>query len=185
MKIVIAAGGTGGHIYPGIAIAEEFLSRNPQNQILFIGSHDGLEKNLVTKEGYKIKLIFARGILRKLSYKAVSAPFLTFFGFFQSLYYLTLFGPKAVVLTGGYVSFPVACAAKLLGIKTVLHEQNVLPGFVNRMLSKIVNITTVSFEETLRYIKGFVVGNPVRRRIINAIPVGTRLIASPPIPSIL
>lgn len=165
MKILIAAGGTGGHIYPGIAIAEEMASRDPQNMILFIGCHEGLEKNLVEKENFEIKLIYARGILRKISFRAISAPFITFFGFFQSLFILFTYKPDFVVLTGGYVSFPVAFAAKLLGIKTLLTEQNVLPGFTNRVLSKFVDIVALSFSGSLKYMKGIVTGNPVRKRI--------------------
>lgn len=168
MKLIIAAGGTGGHIYPGIAIAEEFLKRNPENKILFIGSYDGLEKDLVPKEGFRIRLIFARGLLRKISWKSISAPFITFIGFIQTLFFFLFNRPDYLILTGGYVSFPVAISAKILGIKLLLCEQNVLPGFVNRVLSKIVNVTILSFEESLQFIKGEVLGNPVRKRIREA-----------------
>jgi len=165
MKIAIAAGGTGGHIYPGIAVAEEFLSRDPQNGLIFIGCHDGLEKELVSKEGYEIKLIYARGILRKISYKAISAPFLTFFGFFQSLFILKNFNPSLVVVTGGYVSFPVTVAAKILGIKVVLLEQNTIPGFVSKLISRFVDAVVVSFAEAQKTLqKSLLFGNPVRRK---------------------
>ncbi|OGC25389.1 undecaprenyldiphospho-muramoylpentapeptide beta-N-acetylglucosaminyltransferase [candidate division WOR-1 bacterium RIFOXYC2_FULL_37_10] len=167
MKITIAAGGTGGHIYPGIAIAEEFLARDENNQVLFLTSRYGLGKKIIEKEGYPVKLISARGIIRKLSIKAFLAPFFSLIGFFQSIFYVLKFKPDLVVLMGGYVSFPVAFAAKLLGTKTVLHEQNVLPGIVSRILSKFVTVVILSFHESLKYIKnGIVLGNPVRCRIL-------------------
>ena len=81
MKMIIVAGGTGGHIYPGLAIAEEIKRRDPEGEILFIGSEEGLEKDLISREGYKLALIRARALLRKLSYKALSAPFVSTIGF--------------------------------------------------------------------------------------------------------
>lgn len=165
MKIAIAAGGTGGHIYPGIAIAEELKSRDPSNSIVFIGSHYGLEKTLVPKEGFDIKLIHAKGIARTISFKALSAPFIAIAGFIESLIFLSTYKPQCVIVTGGYVSFPVAIAAKWLGIKIYLHEQNVLPGFSVKIISKIASKIILSFEESLEYMEGIVLGNPVRKRI--------------------
>ncbi|OGC05738.1 undecaprenyldiphospho-muramoylpentapeptide beta-N-acetylglucosaminyltransferase [candidate division WOR-1 bacterium RIFOXYA2_FULL_36_21] len=173
MKIIIAAGGTGGHIYPGIAIAEELSKRDQKsdplqsNNILFLTSRDGLGRKIITKEGFPCKTIWARGLKRKISYQSVSAVFIVLIGFFQALYHLIKFKPDIVFLTGGYLSFPVAFAAKVLKIKTILHEQNVLPGFVSRVLSRFVDATILSFEESLKFIFGKVLGNPVRRRIKN------------------
>jgi UDP-N-acetylglucosamine--N-acetylmuramyl-(pentapeptide) pyrophosphoryl-undecaprenol N-acetylglucosamine transferase len=166
MRVIICAGGTGGHIYPGIAIAEEIRSRDPNGQIAFIGSREGLEGELIKREGFEIKLISARGLLRKLSYKAISAPFVSLLGFFQSLSILNTFKPQMVVVTGGYVSFPVIAAAKVLNLPILLHEQNVLPGFTTRFWSSFVKILTVSFPETQKYLNGTVTGNPVRQRIL-------------------
>ena len=167
MKIVIAAGGTGGHIYPGIAIAEELKARDPKGEIAFIGSREGLEADLIPREGYKIELIHARALLRKISYKAISAPFVTLRGFFEAVSILRRIKPDLVLVTGGYVSFPVLAAAKLLGIKTLLSEQNVLPGMTNRFWSRFVDILAISFPETNKYLKGTVTGNPVRKRILD------------------
>ena len=166
MRIIICAGGTGGHIYPGIAIAEEIRSRDPNGQIAFIGSREGLEGELIKREGFEIKLISARGLLRKLSYKAISAPFVSLLGFFQSLSILNTFKPQIVVVTGGYVSFPVIAAAKVLNLPILFHEQNVLPGFTARFWSRFVKILTISFPETQKYLNGTVTGNPVRQRIL-------------------
>ncbi|MBI5698883.1 undecaprenyldiphospho-muramoylpentapeptide beta-N-acetylglucosaminyltransferase [Candidatus Saganbacteria bacterium] len=168
MKVVIAAGGTGGHIYPGIAIAEELKFRDPDNQVLFIGGRGGLEDELIKKEGFEIRTIAARGLLRKFSYKAISAPFVTFKGLFDALFILRKFRPDGVIVTGGYVSFPVIAAAKLLRIPVLLHEQNTLPGFTNRFWSSFADVVTLSFDITQKYIKGTVTGNPVRYRIREA-----------------
>ncbi|KAF0134177.1 MAG: UDP-N-acetylglucosamine--N-acetylmuramyl-(pentapeptide) pyrophosphoryl-undecaprenol N-acetylglucosamine transferase [Candidatus Saganbacteria bacterium] len=163
MRIVIAAGGTGGHIYPGIAIAEALKN----HEVLFIGSLEGLEKDIIKNEGYKIELIHARALLRKISYQALSAPFIAIAGFFDTVKILKSYKPKAVVVTGGYVSFPVIAAAIFLRIPFVLHEQNVLPGFTNRFWAKRAKLVLLSFEESLKYINGTVVGNPVRKRILS------------------
>ncbi|MFA4905495.1 MAG: undecaprenyldiphospho-muramoylpentapeptide beta-N-acetylglucosaminyltransferase [Candidatus Margulisiibacteriota bacterium] len=168
MKIVIAAGGTGGHIYPGIAIAEELKIRDPSNQVLFIGGRGGLEEELIKKEGFEIVTIAARGLLRKLSYKAISAPFVSLKGIIDAVFVLRRSKPDGVIVTGGYVSFPVIAAAKLLRIPVLLHEQNTLPGFTNRFWSSFADVVTLSFDITQKYIKGTVTGNPVRYRIREA-----------------
>ncbi|MFH1361326.1 MAG: undecaprenyldiphospho-muramoylpentapeptide beta-N-acetylglucosaminyltransferase [bacterium] len=167
MKLAIVSGGTGGHIYPGIALAEELLSRGGHTEVLFIGSLEGLEKKIVKAYGFKIKLIRARALLRKVSYKALSAPFVSLIGFFQSIFILLKFSPKVLVATGGYVSLPVTAAAKILRVPIVLLEQNVLPGFVNRLCSRLADKVFLSFVESKKYLSGEVVGNPVRRSVLN------------------
>lgn len=169
MKIAIAAGGTGGHIYPGIAIAQKIKEKDSQVQVLFIGSREGLEKELIGREGFQLKQIFARALLRKISYKAISAPFVSLIGFFQCLLILINFKPNYLISTGGYSSIAAVLAAKLLGIPIILHEQNVLPGAVNRFCSKFSSKVFLSFEETRQYLKGEVVGDPVRNSIIQSI----------------
>lgn len=168
MRIVIVSGGTGGHIYPGIAIAQEIKRRSPSASILFLGSKEGLEKELVPREGFEIKLVWARALLRQLSYQAVSAPFVSLIGFFQSLKILKEFSPDILVSTGGYASLPVVFAAKARGIPILLLEQNVLPGAVNRLSRRFAKKCFLSWPQSEQYIKGVVVGNPVRRAIIEA-----------------
>jgi len=172
VKVAIASGGTGGHIYPGIAIAEALAERDLKNGILFIGSEEGLEKKILPLERFSFKTIKARGMLRKLSYKAISAPFLAIHAMFQAAKLLKVFKPDILVTTGGYVSLPVGAAAKLLGIPILIHEQNVIPGVSNRIGGFMAKKITVSFEETQKYFskaKTIVTGNPVRKRIIKAI----------------
>lgn len=167
MKIAIVSGGTGGHIYPGIAIAEELKAHDPRAEIIFIGSAEGLEKELVPKAGFPIKLIRSRALLRKLSYKALSAPFVSAFGFFQALSLLIKERPQLLLSTGGYASLPVVLAAKLLSIPIYLHEQNVLPGVTNRFYSRWAKKVFLSFEQSKQYLAGIVTGNPVRREILS------------------
>ncbi|PIS28314.1 undecaprenyldiphospho-muramoylpentapeptide beta-N-acetylglucosaminyltransferase [Candidatus Saganbacteria bacterium CG08_land_8_20_14_0_20_45_16] len=166
MKTAIVAGGTGGHIYPGIAIAQELTRRGKNGAILFIGGWEGLEKILVPKAGFVIKLIWARAMLRKLSYQALSAPFVSLVGFFQSIFLLLMEKPDILIATGGYVSLPVCLAAKLLRVPIILLEQNVLPGFVTRLCARLATKIFLAFEESQKYLVGEVVGNPVRRAII-------------------
>jgi len=173
MRILIAAGGTGGHIYPAIALAQELKSQSPDCEILFLGSEEGLERDLVTKAGFELKLIKARALLRKLSYKALSAPFICAVGFFQALRIIKEFSPRFLVSFGGYVSLPAALAAISLGCPLLIHEQNILPGMTNRFLARFADKVFLSFEESKNYLsfdksKGCVVGNPVRREIFLA-----------------
>lgn len=165
MKIAIVAGGTGGHIYPGIAVAQELSSRA---EILFIGSEEGMEADFVPRYGFNLRLIKSRALLRKLSYKALSAPFVTILGFFQALFLLRSFQPNLLISFGGYVSLPVVFAALLLQIPIYIHEQNVLPGLTNRICFKFAKKVFLSFEESRKYAEGSVIGNPVRREILEA-----------------
>jgi UDP-N-acetylglucosamine--N-acetylmuramyl-(pentapeptide) pyrophosphoryl-undecaprenol N-acetylglucosamine transferase len=168
MKVAIVSGGTGGHIYPGMAVAQEIKRRDKDASILFLGSEEGLEKDLIPREGYEIRLIKARALLRKLSYKALSAPFVSAIGFFQSLRILKTFSPNFVVSTGGYASLPIVLAARARRIPIFILEQNVLPGAVNRFCQRFARKVFLSFPQSTEYICGEVVGNPVRREIIEA-----------------
>ena len=174
MKVAIVAGGTGGHIYPGIAIADEIMLRDPQVEILFLGSHEGMERELINQAGYDLQLIKSRAFQRQLSYKAFSAPFISIIGVFQAFRILMQFRPKALISTGGYASLPVVISAKMLSIPIFIHEQNVLPGVVNRFCSKFAKKVFLTFHASKKYISGEVVGNPVRTRIINADKISAR-----------
>jgi UDP-N-acetylglucosamine--N-acetylmuramyl-(pentapeptide) pyrophosphoryl-undecaprenol N-acetylglucosamine transferase len=172
LKIAIASGGTGGHVYPGIAIAEEIHERDIKSEILFIGSEEGMEKGIISKERYSLKLIKSRGVLRKLSLRSLFAPFLVFRGFFQALKILRDFQPDIVISTGGYVSLPVVLAGAYLRKPAILHEQNTIPGISNRICRFFVKRITVSFERSFRYFparKTSLTGNPVRRKILGAV----------------
>jgi UDP-N-acetylglucosamine--N-acetylmuramyl-(pentapeptide) pyrophosphoryl-undecaprenol N-acetylglucosamine transferase len=158
MKIVIVSGGTGGHVYPGIAIAEAIKKNDSTAEVLFLGSREGLESDVVPKAGYRIELIRAR---RKPSVASLV-------GFFQALNILRKFAPQALLSTGGYASLPVVLAAKILSIPIYLHEQNVLPGFTNRLCARWAQEVFLSFEGSKKYLNGSVTGNPVRQEILEA-----------------
>ncbi len=174
MKIAIVSGGTGGHIYPGLAVAQEIKRRDPAAIIYFIGSSEGMEKELVEREGFSIKLIRSRALLRKLSYKAISAPFVCLIGFFQAFSFLRSIKPKFLIATGGYASLPAVFAARCLRIPVILLEQNVFPGAVNRLCRGFAQKAYLTFKGSQKYMKGEVVGNPVRRQIIEADRVAAR-----------
>lgn len=166
MKVLVAAGGTGGHIYPGVAIAKYIMMKNPDSQILFAGTNKGLEKDLIPKEGFAIKLIRVRGFKRKLSLDTVKTVKEMFLGLKDARKIVKEFKPDIVIGTGGYVCGPVLLAACQRKIPTIIHEQNAFPGITNRILSGFVDRVAVSFEEAKDYLKDhnkiFLSGNPIR-----------------------
>lgn len=163
MKVLITGGGTGGHIYPGIAIADTIRLHQPDAEILFVGATQGMEKELVPRAGYPISFIQVEGFRRKLSGQTVTAIRKMFRGYGQARKIIREFDPDVVVGTGGYVSGPVLAAAWQMGKKTLVHEQNVVPGVTVKLLSHVVSGTLTSFPETDAYIKRNVIlcGNPL------------------------
>lgn len=176
MKILFAAGGTGGHINPALAIAGTIKSRHPEAEILFAGTPWGMEAKFVPQAGYDFTPIKVRGIERKLSFKSIKNNV-------KTAYYLLTsnsrakkiikdFNPDIVIGTGGYVSGPVVRAAAKLGIKTVIHEQNAFPGVTTKLLARDVDVILVAFKEAMPRIntkaKMLEVGNPVRQDFLFA-----------------
>ncbi|MGV8123249.1 MAG: undecaprenyldiphospho-muramoylpentapeptide beta-N-acetylglucosaminyltransferase [Candidatus Xenobiia bacterium LiM19] len=167
-RIVFTGGGTGGHIYPGIATAKALKSRIEDLSVLFMGTKRGLEAQLVPQEGFTISFISAKG-LSSNPIKALSAMMSVSLGLLQSLKVMMTFKPHLVVGTGGYVSGPVALAASCAGVPVVIFEQNIIPGKTTRFLSRLARKVCVSFSETERYLpreKVVVTGNPVREVIL-------------------
>lgn len=169
MKYVLAGGGTGGHINPAIAIAEELCRRDPEAKILFVGTHDGMESTLVPKAGYAIEYIPAHGFLRGRSIKAVGSnikyAFLACKCTAMAKKILRRFGADMVIGTGGYVSGPVVWAAQMAHIPTVIHEQNAFAGVTTRMVAKKANKVFLSFPNTIGVedlTNTVVTGNPIR-----------------------
>ncbi|MCF6095892.1 undecaprenyldiphospho-muramoylpentapeptide beta-N-acetylglucosaminyltransferase [Thermovorax subterraneus] len=168
-KVIITGGGTGGHIYPAIAIAQGLKMKFPDIKILFVGTEKGLENDLVPKAGFELKKIRARGFKRKLSLENLSTLKEVALGGFQSLALLKKEKPDLVIGTGGYVAGPVVFFASMLKIPTLIHEQNVKPGITNRILSRFVDKVAVSFPDSVKYFpkdKVVVTGNPIRREIV-------------------
>lgn len=172
MKIIIAAGGTGGHLFPGIALAEEFITKNDTNKVLFIGTKREMEKNILSREGFNLEAIEVSGLKGKNPFNVLKSLMLIPQSIFQSRMIIKSFNPDLVIGLGGYVSGPVVITAYLMGIKTAIHEQNTLPGFANRILGKIVHLIFVSFEYTLSCFpkgKTKMVGNPIRKQCLKGV----------------
>lgn len=165
MKVLIAAGGTGGHIYPGIAIAKEIMRRDERSEVLFVGTSRGLEKRIVPENGFQLSLITSAGlksvgVIGKLKGMGVLP-----ISFFESARLLREFKPDVVVGAGGYVSGPVLLIASLMRFPTMVMDSNALPGFTNRKLARFVDKAALTFDEALPFFgeKGIVTGNPVRK----------------------
>ena len=147
MKVVIAAAGTGGHINPGIAIANKIIKEEPDSKIIFIGTARGLETNLVPRAGYELKTIDSYGISREFSIKNIKRLAKTLHSITEAKNILKDFKPDLVIGTGGYICISVCLAAKKLNIPYIIHESNVLPGVATKMLSKKAKKILVGFKE--------------------------------------
>jgi len=169
MRIIIAGGGTGGHVFPAISIAQEISYRHHKDEILFVGTQRGLENELLTKKGYKIKHISSRGFVGRGLFKTVIAFFYAFKGLIDSISIIRSFRPDVVLGVGGYVSGPLVLAAVLLRIPTAICEQNTVPGVTNRILGRVVNKIFASFDSSVLYFpstKIVITGNPIRKEIL-------------------
>src|SRR3989440_12360326 len=165
MRVLIAAGGTGGHIYPGIAVAEEVIRRDPESEVRFVGTARGLETRLVPKAGFELSLIESAGLKNVGLAARMRGLLLLPKSFFAARRLIREFRPDVVVGAGGYVSGSVLLTAALMRKRTLVMESNALPGFTNRRLALFASAAAVSFEESLKFFhgKGVVIGNPVRR----------------------
>jgi len=171
LRVIIAGGGTGGHIYPALAIAEGIKRRHPDADLLYVGTSRGLETEIVPRTGLPFHAIPAAGLKRGLSPTNLAAVLRAGRGLGASLSLMRRFRPQVVVGTGGYVCGPVVLAAALRGIKTLIHEQNALPGLTNRMLSRYASRTAVTFVEAAGHFPArariILTGLPVRPEILN------------------
>ncbi|MDY0384591.1 undecaprenyldiphospho-muramoylpentapeptide beta-N-acetylglucosaminyltransferase [Trichlorobacter sp.] len=169
MRLIIAGGGTGGHLFPGIAVAEEFLSRDPANQVLFVGSSQGIEARTIPRLGYQLELISAAGIKGKGSLAKLKGAAMLLYGYAQSRRILRDYRPDLVMGVGGYASLPMVLAARGLQVPRFVHEQNALPGMSNKLLAKVADRVFISLDEAAKYFpadKTVLTGNPLRRQIL-------------------
>jgi len=166
-KVLLTGGGTGGHIYPAIVIADEIKRLNPAAEILFVGTRRGLESTVVPRLGYDIKYIDVRFFERSITLRNFATVYKAFTAIFAAKKIIKEFKPQVVVGTGGYVSGPVVLAATMLKVPTLIHEQNAFPGLTTRLLSGRVNRVAVSHAEAVKRLKSgaatVVTGHPVRR----------------------
>ena len=166
MKCVIAGGGTGGHLFPGIAVAEAFTEREEGNEVLFIGTERGIEVRVLADGKFPLKTIRAMPFKGRPLSRKIRALGSIPSAVSEALSVLKDFRPQLVLGVGGYASGPVLLAAYLLGIKRAIHEQNMVPGMTNRILKWFSQLIFVSFEETTCYFpkkKTRVTGNPIRK----------------------
>ncbi len=169
MRVIIAAGGTGGHIYPGVAIAHELRRRDPGAEILFVGTARGLESKIVPREGFELELIKV-GALKGVSvFERTKSLSELPTSFVSALGILRRFRPDVVIGVGGYSSGPTLLMAALRRIPTMVVEPNAMPGFTNRVLARFVKAAALTFEEAKPYFRGraVVTGNPVRGDFAN------------------
>lgn len=168
-KVIISGGGTGGHIFPAIAIANELKKQNPLIEILFVGAIGKMEMEKVPAAGYKIEGLWISGLQRRLTIKNLSFPFKVIASLFKSRKILRKFKPDVVIGVGGFASGPMLRAATSKGIPTVIQEQNSFPGMTNKILSKKVNKICVAYEGLEKWFpreKIVLTGNPVREEIV-------------------
>jgi UDP-N-acetylglucosamine--N-acetylmuramyl-(pentapeptide) pyrophosphoryl-undecaprenol N-acetylglucosamine transferase len=164
--LMIAGGGTGGHIYPAIAIAREYVARHSSRRVVFVGTERGLEKTIVPKAGFPLQFISAGGLKGKGGLDLVRNVLRLPVGFVQAFNLVGRHKPALVLGVGGYSSGPVLLAAALRGVPTMIHEANAFPGLTNRLLARFVKAVAVAFPEALPRLKredGVVTGNPIRR----------------------
>jgi UDP-N-acetylglucosamine--N-acetylmuramyl-(pentapeptide) pyrophosphoryl-undecaprenol N-acetylglucosamine transferase len=164
LRVVIGGGGTGGHLFPGIAIARELLARQPGATISFAGTAKGIEARVVPRQGFELDLLRSAGLKGRSISGTLRAIALLPLGFMDVWGILSRRKPDLVIGVGGYSSGPVVMVAALRGIPTLLAEQNAVPGLTNRILSRVVSAAAVTFDSTVSFFgrRGFVAGNPVR-----------------------
>lgn len=174
MKILLTGGGTGGHIYPALAIGKYIQQQEPKTELLYIGTEKGMESKIVPRANVPFESIEITGFKRKLSYDNVRTVIRFLQGVSRSKQLIKQFKPDVVIGTGGYVCGPVVYAAARLGVPTFIHEQNAIPGLTNKFLTRFVNHVGVSFEDSLAYFakakQVSFTGNPCASQVLEAIP---------------
>jgi UDP-N-acetylglucosamine--N-acetylmuramyl-(pentapeptide) pyrophosphoryl-undecaprenol N-acetylglucosamine transferase len=167
-RVVIAGGGTGGHLYPGIAVARELLARRPDAVVTFAGTARGIESRVVPREGFALDLLRSAGLKGRSPIDALRSIAILPMSALDAWRILSRRKPDLVIGVGGYSSGPVVMLAALRGMPTLLAEQNAVPGLTNRLLARVVSSAAVTFESTVTFFgrRGFVAGNPVRSEFL-------------------
>jgi UDP-N-acetylglucosamine--N-acetylmuramyl-(pentapeptide) pyrophosphoryl-undecaprenol N-acetylglucosamine transferase len=163
--MIIAGGGTGGHLFPGIAIAEEFLRRDPQNHVLFIGTERGLEKNILGRMGFSLRILKVEGLKGRGALRTAAALLKIPGSLIASFRIIRDFCPDVVIGVGGYASGPAVLAARLMGVTTAIAEQNAFPGLTNRILGRFAQKIFLAFSASEQWFpagRTRVTGNPIR-----------------------
>lgn len=167
-RVIISGGGTGGHIYPALTIANE-ITRLVEADILYVGSKNGLESELVPRHGYNFKTLEVRSLARRLTYKNLIALYKSSTAVLEACNIIRKFKPDVVIGTGGYVCGPILLAAAMMNVPTLIQEQNVVAGITNKILSRFVDVVAVGYEEAIKSFSHAkrveFTGNPVRNEM--------------------
>jgi len=169
LRLMIAGGGTGGHLFPGVAVAEELRARHPDAVIRFVGTKRGIEARVLPDLGWDLAMIEVSGLKTVGALGAIRGLFRLPRALWQARRAVKAFAPDAVIGVGGYASGPVVLMAKLRGVPTAICEQNSIPGLTNKILGRIARVVFLSFEESKRFFKPKKIvmsGNPVRRDLL-------------------
>ncbi len=169
MRVIIAGGGTGGHLFPGLAIAEELKKRNEMTEIIFVGTEHGIEAKVVPKEGYPIRFLRAEGMIGVSVQKRISALAKMVLSFLDSYRIIKQVRPDLMIGVGGYASGAIMVIGAFMSIPTMILEQNCIPGFTNKVLGKFVHAVCLTYQESIPLFpkeKAFLTGNPVRMHIL-------------------
>ncbi|MFC2134524.1 undecaprenyldiphospho-muramoylpentapeptide beta-N-acetylglucosaminyltransferase [Bacteroidota bacterium] len=165
-RFIMAGGGTGGHLYPAVAVAQKIREMIPEAEILFIGAKNKIESRVVPQLGFDFKTIWISGFSRQFTLSNIFFPLKLFVSMIQSIMLNVKFKPRVAVGTGAYVAGPVIIGASIMGAKIILLEQNSYPGITNRLLEKRANQIHVMFEDSKKYFRNksklMVTGNPTR-----------------------
>ena len=185
MRIIVSAGGTGGHIYPALAIINKFIEKEPNTEVLYIGTHNRMEKDIVPKRGIKYEELEIYGFSKTNIKLDIKNVFLIRKAYKKCLKIMKEFKPDVVLGIGGYVTYPVIKAANKLGIKTFIHEQNSHPGKSNIMLQRKADLIGVSFKESasiFKHPKGkvFYSGNPCGENALSLEPMDKKTLGLDP-----
>ncbi len=169
MRVLVSGGGTGGHIYPALAIATQLRTQH-QAEILFLGSDDGLENEIVPAAGFRLATVKAGKLRRYLSFKTITGVLRVPLGMIQAFRIVRKFRPDAAFTSGGYVAVPAALATRLNGVPLLLHQQDVPPNLSNRLAAPLATRISVAFADSLPYFparKTLVLGNPIRQSMLD------------------
>jgi len=168
-RFLFAGGGTGGHLFPAVAVAEQIREMKPDADILFIGTKNKIEGRVVPKLGFRFKSIWIKGFSRKINLENILFPLKLFVSLIQSLIINISFKPKVAIGSGGYVAGPAIWAASVMGAKIILIEQNSYPGVTTRLLERFADEVHLSFDASKKYLRREKIhrltGNPVRKNL--------------------
>ena len=171
MRIIVSGGGTGGHIYPALTIVRAIQKKIPDAEFLYVGTKDGLEADIVPKEGLAFETVNIQGFKRSLTPENLVRGAQAFGGVVKAMSIVRRFKPDVAVGTGGYVCGPILLASSLMGIPTLIQEQNVMPGVTNRLLSRFVSCIAMGTKEAAEHFpkgKRVFTGNPIREEVMKA-----------------